>query len=162
MKVTHSQSGSFKYTKRNQCFLETLLKKKRIENEGGIDWRFPLELQTRAEISVSLCAVLRNTQMLPRDRTNGNENNLITTLDQDDVVLLPISSHRLDVIDFVGLHHAGVVIPSNLNDALKQSIRNISLMNINGILQVQGGASLKLSDHGPISQVVLIHGQNLG
>ena len=26
-------------------------------------------------------------------------------------------------------------------------------MNKNGILQVQGGASLKLSDHGPISQV---------
>ena len=82
-----------------------------------------------------------------RDRTNGNENNLITTLDQDDVVLLPISSHRLDVIDF-GVCTMLVLLSSNLNDALKQSIRNISLMNINGILQVQGGASLKLSDHG--------------
>eukprot|EP00944_MAST-04C_sp_MAST-4C-sp1_P015760 g15760.t1 len=160
VKVTHSQSGSFKYTKTKSMFLRDLAKVQNeenndIENEGELIWRFPLELQTvePVEISVSLCAVLRNTQMLPRDRTNGNENNLITTLDQDDVVLLPISSHRLDVIDFVGLHHAGVVIPSNLNDALKQSIRNISLMNINGILQVQGGASLKLSDHGPISQV---------
>ena len=81
------------------------------KRRGELIWRFPLELQTvePVEISVSLCAVLRNTQMLPRDRTNGNENNLITTLDQDDIVLLPISSHRLDVIDFVGLHHAGVV-----------------------------------------------------
>ena len=160
VKVKHSQSGSFKYIQTKSIFLRDLTD---VQNEENYDkrkgrkliWRFPIDLQTiePVEICVSLRAVLGNTQMLRQDHMKSNENDLITTLAQEDVVVLPISSHRLDVIDFVGLHHAGVVIPSNLNDALKQSIRSIGAINNSSILQVQDGASLKLSDHGPISQV---------